>query len=60
MPERRRSATASQAKITVKKIRTPAPAEFYAAELAARRLPSIRQVKPDLKVGQTPRLGDSR
>lgn len=47
-----RAAPRARAKSAVKKIRTPAPAEFYAADLAAGRLPSIRQVKADLHVGQ--------
>jgi hypothetical protein len=46
------TAPRARAKSAVKKIRTPTPAEFYAADLAAGRLPSIRQVKADLHVGQ--------
>jgi hypothetical protein len=42
----------AKAKSAVKKIRTPKPAEFYAADLAAGRLPSIRQVKIDMHAGQ--------
>ena len=44
--------TRSRAKPTVKQPKAPAPVKFYAADLAAGRLPSIRQVKSDLRVDQ--------
>jgi hypothetical protein len=47
-----RTARRAARKAPVRKIKAPVPADFYAADLAAGRLPSIRQVKADLHVGE--------
>jgi hypothetical protein len=47
-----RAATRTRARPEVKRIKAPAPAEFYAAELATGELPSLRRIRADFHVGQ--------
>ena len=47
-----RSASRLKPKPGVRRIKAPAPATFYAAELAAGELPSLRKIRADLHVGQ--------
>jgi len=47
-----RAASRPKPKPGVRRIKAPAPAMFYAAELAAGELPSLRKIRADLHVGQ--------
>jgi hypothetical protein len=47
-----RAASRPKPKPGVRQIKAPAPATFYAAELAAGELPSLRKIRADLHVGQ--------
>jgi hypothetical protein len=47
-----RAASRPGPKSGVRRIKAPAPAMFYAAELAAGEVPSLRKIRADLHVGQ--------
>jgi hypothetical protein len=47
-----RVATRTRARPGVKPIKAPTPVEFYAAELAAGEMPSLRRIRADMHVGQ--------
>lgn len=47
-----KSAPRARAKLATKRVRVRAPADLYAAELAAGAVPSLRRIRADLHVGQ--------